>query len=131
MPVILCTNSSLCSPKASFNYVFGNKVATARALRISIIYSHISVQTSLLTQAAMIYPLGAGNIVVSTISPLAAIVSLGLRLRARHSSVGSWFIEDYMIILALVGIEDGIHFMFSYLTFKVVFDQLCDYQYLR
>ncbi|KAI1125591.1 hypothetical protein F5Y10DRAFT_246638 [Nemania abortiva] len=52
----------------------------------------------------MIPLLGAGNIVVSTIFPLAAIVSLGLRLRARHSGVGNWFIEDYMIILALLSL---------------------------
>ncbi|KAI0537156.1 hypothetical protein GGR58DRAFT_472854 [Xylaria digitata] len=52
----------------------------------------------------MISPLGAGNIVVSTIFPLAAIVSLGLRPRVRHASVGSWFIEDYMIILALLSL---------------------------
>ncbi|RYC58627.1 hypothetical protein CHU98_g7583 [Xylaria longipes] len=50
----------------------------------------------------MIYPLGVSNIIISTIFPLAAIVSLGLRLRARHASVGGWFIEDYMIILALL-----------------------------
>ncbi|KAI8948519.1 hypothetical protein F4801DRAFT_556794 [Xylaria longipes] len=102
MSVILCTDSSLCSPNSCFNYNFCNKVATARPLRISIIRSQIAAQTSLLTLAAMIYPLGVSNIIISTIFPLAAIVSLGLRLRARHASVGGWFIEDYMIILALL-----------------------------
>ncbi|KAI0416365.1 hypothetical protein F5X98DRAFT_388131 [Xylaria grammica] len=52
----------------------------------------------------MISSLGAGNIVASTIFPLAAIVSLVLRLRARHSGVGSWFIDDYMIIVALLSV---------------------------
>ncbi|KAK5632244.1 hypothetical protein RRF57_007958 [Xylaria bambusicola] len=53
----------------------------------------------------MASPLGAGNIVVSTIFPLAAIVALALRLRARHASVGSWFIDDYLIIIALANSE--------------------------
>ncbi|RWA03489.1 hypothetical protein EKO27_g11617 [Xylaria grammica] len=56
----------------------------------------------------MISSLGAGNIVASTIFPLAAIVSLVLRLRARHSGVGSWFIDDYMIIVALLEYADGL-----------------------
>ncbi|KAI0439968.1 hypothetical protein F4803DRAFT_529116 [Xylaria telfairii] len=50
----------------------------------------------------MISSLGAGNIVASTIFPLAAIVSLVWRLRARHSSARSWFIDDYMITFALL-----------------------------
>ncbi|KAI0522012.1 hypothetical protein F5B22DRAFT_594992 [Xylaria bambusicola] len=52
----------------------------------------------------MASPLGAGNIVVSVIFPLAAIVFLALRLRSRHTNVRSWFIDDYMIVIALLSL---------------------------
>ncbi|KAI1358338.1 hypothetical protein F5Y08DRAFT_322067 [Xylaria arbuscula] len=54
--------------------------------------------------AAIISPLGAGNIAVAIIFPLAAIVTLVLRLRARHSAAESWFIDDYMIVAALLSV---------------------------
>ena len=80
---------------------------------------------------AMVAPLGAGNITASIISSLAAIVSLGLRLRARHSAAESWFIDDYMIVAALVRLEVSTYLVFSELTFQVIPDQLCGHQYLR
>ncbi|KAI0426104.1 hypothetical protein F5Y09DRAFT_346052 [Xylaria sp. FL1042] len=52
----------------------------------------------------MISSLGAGSIAVCTIFPLAAVVSVILRLRARRSGTQSWFVDDYMIIVALLSV---------------------------
>ncbi|KAI1735249.1 hypothetical protein F4680DRAFT_435912 [Xylaria scruposa] len=48
--------------------------------------------------------LGAGNIAISVIFPLAALVLVALRLRARGSNASSWYIDDYMAIFALVSV---------------------------
>ncbi|KAI0547906.1 hypothetical protein F4679DRAFT_552532 [Xylaria curta] len=48
--------------------------------------------------------LGAGNIAISVIFPLAALVLVALRLRARRSNASSWYIDDYMAIFALLSV---------------------------
>ncbi|KAI1420847.1 hypothetical protein F5Y12DRAFT_84626 [Xylaria sp. FL1777] len=52
----------------------------------------------------MVSSLGAGDIVVSTIFPISALVAVTLRLRSRRSSALSWFVDDYMIIAALLSL---------------------------
>lgn len=59
---------------------------------------------------AMISPLGAGSIAISTIFPAAAIVSVILRLRARRSKTLGWTVDDYMILVALVSSMRDSHF---------------------
>ncbi|KAJ3565265.1 hypothetical protein NPX13_g7566 [Xylaria arbuscula] len=79
----------------------------------------------------MISPLGAGNIAVAIIFPLAAIVTLVLRLRGRQSAAESWFIDDYMIIAALLSLIGyaivnilaiAMYSLGSHLPFLTIFD---------
>ncbi|KAI0965402.1 hypothetical protein F4678DRAFT_452936 [Xylaria arbuscula] len=49
----------------------------------------------------MMSPQAAGLIAVSIIFLIAAIISAILRFRARHLSAPNWFVDDYMVIVAL------------------------------